>query len=170
MQLKFSHNTQELADLHVFNVWSAPWKKASRQKIGFLIPLAFALFATAFLIDGASVVLGIALLVLAGLWLIFYDKVYTYRLNRFAKGHYNHEVNERFWADHSYNFKEEHILIQNKYVETKLQWNAIINVIERDDAFWLFETLTAAHIVPKRVLQGKEMEFKQLLARKLVKK
>lgn len=169
MQLKFSHNTQELADLYVFNTWAAPWKKASRQKIGLLLPLAFALFATAFLLEGASVVLGIVLLVIAGLWLVFYDKLYTYRLNRFAKGHFNHEINERFWAEYSYDFKEEHIFIQNEYVESKLQWNAIMNVIERDDAFWLFETMTAAHIIPKRILQGKEMEFKQLLARKLVK-
>lgn len=170
MKLKFNNSTQELVDLYVFNTWSAPWKKNTRQKAGVMLPLAFALFALAFLINGTSMALGIVLLVFAGLWLIFYNKIYTNRLEKFAKGYYNHEVNERFWAEHTYDFEDEHIRVTNEYVDAKIQWKAIINVIEQDDVYWLFETLSAAHIIPKRILGEQEEAFKTLLASKLLNK
>jgi hypothetical protein len=170
MQLKFNNSTQELVDLYVFNTWSAPWKKNTRQKAGVMLPIAFALFAFAFLINGTSMPLGIVLLVCAGLWLIFYNKIYTKRLASFAKGYYNHEVNERFWTESTYDFNDAHIRVINEYVDAKIQWKAIINVIEQDDVYWLFETLSAAHIIPKRILGEQEAAFKSLLASKLLDK
>ena len=169
MQLKFSHTTKELVDLYVFNTWSAPWRKKNRQRIGFIIPLSFSLFAASFLIDGSSIALGIIFLVMAGLWLIFYNTIYTKRLQHFAKGYYNHQVNERFWVEHTYDFKEDAIHLKNEFVEAKIQWKAIVNVIEENDVFWLFETLTAAHIIPKRLMSEQEQQqFKQMLATKLL--
>ncbi len=169
MQFKFNLSTPELVDLYVFNTWSAPWKKKSRQRIQFLIPLALALFATAFLLE-QEYALGGFLLTIAILWLIFYDKIYTYRLKQYAKGFYNHEINERFWAETTYDFNPDHIRIINEYQESKLQWKSIINFIERENVFWLFQTLSSAIILPKRVMSdGEQEEFRNLLGRKFVK-
>ena len=169
MQLKFNNSTQELVDLYVFNTWSAPWKKNTRRKAGIMVPLAFCLFAIALMTNG-DMPTGIVLLVFAGLWLMFYNKIYIKRLTNFAKGYYNHEVNERFWAESTYDFNDAHIRVTNEYIDAKIQWKAIINVIEQDDVYWLFETLSAAHIIPKRILGEQEEAFKALLASKLLNK
>lgn len=170
MRLKFSHTTEELVDLYVFNAWTAPWKKKSRQRIGMLLPLAFVLFAIAFIINGTSVPLGVILIVFAALWFGIYDLVYTKRLASFAKGYFSHEINERFWCEYIYEFKDEHIQLSNEYVDAKIQWKAIINYMERDDVFWLYETLSSAHIIPKRIMSEKEInDFKKILSTKLVR-
>ncbi len=167
MQFKFNSSTPELVDLYVFTNWSAPWKQKSRQRIGWLMPVGFLLLALAFLLE-QQYFLGGTIAVLALAWFLFYDKFYTNRLANFAKGFYNHEINERFWAEKTYTFKESHIHLENEYLDAKLQWKGIINIIERENAFWLFETLTAAHIIPKRVMdQNEQEEFRKLLAKKL---
>lgn len=170
MKLKFNHTTQELVDLHVFNTWSAPWKKNNRQRMGYMIPLSFGLFALAFIINGTSIPLGILLIVVAALWMLFYDRVFTKRISNFAKGFYNHEVNERFWAEYEYDFNDEFIGLKNEYVEAKIQWKSISNYMERDDVYWLFETLSSAHIIPKRIMSEEERnEFKKILSKNLVR-
>jgi hypothetical protein len=170
MRLKFSLTTQELANLYVFNAWSAPWRKPNRQRIRFMIPAALGLLGISFIVRGdtESYVAGFLLLIIGVFWMSFCEKIYTARLTNFAKGFYNHEVNQRFWTEHSYDFRDSHIHIKNEYVDATLQWKAIINVIEQDDAYWLFETLTTAHIIPKRVLSGlEERRLRQLLSRYL---
>ncbi len=169
IQLTFSHKTQELVDLYVFNTWKAPWKKRSRQRIGFMIPLAFILFAIATMVNGNSMVPGIVMLVLSGVWLLVFNQVYEKRLATFAKGYYNHEINERFWAEHTYRFTSQNIRMKNEYVDATLQWKAIINYMEQDDVFWLFETLSSAHIIPKRSMSDEQVEaFRNMLASRLV--
>ncbi len=170
MQLKFNLSTPELVDLYVFNNWSAPWKKKSRQRIQTLIPLGLILFGAAFLLDN-QYGMGAVLIIIAALWFFLYDKVYTNRLKHFAQGYYNHEINERFWAENTYHFTPSSILMENEFIKSEIQWKGIINFIENENAFWLFESLATAHIIPKRVLSDTEQEnFKRLLASKLIQK
>ncbi len=167
MQLKFNLSTPELVDLYVFNTWSAPWKKKTRQRMAIFIPLGLILFAAVFFLE-EQYAIGAAVLLIAVLWFFLYDKFYTNRLMQFAKGYYNHEINERFWAENTYTFKESHIQLSNEYIDSRIQWKAISNIQEREHAFWLFETLEMAHIIPKRTMDEKELNhFKKLLALKL---
>lgn len=168
MKFVFALQTEELAALQVYNQWKAPWQKSQRQRLGIIIPIGVVLFGITFITDGHWAP-GISVLILGIFLFLYYKWIHPNRLENSAKGYYNHSINEKFWLKTSYHFTSNEILVENELHKNKIQWKAIKNVIEQKNAFWLFETLTDAHIIPKRTMkQGEVEQFKQLLTKRLI--
>ncbi len=156
MKFKFNLRLQELVDLYTFNTWEAPWRKKSRQRLQFFLPLAFILFAVSLMIQEQYVAGGI-LIVFAVIWFFIYDTVYKKRVQTFAKSYYNQEANRIFFTSYEYEFKDNLIKIKTDYSKVEMQYQALIDIAEREDVFWLFQSMGSAHIIPKRVMQPEQI-------------
>ncbi len=164
MKLKFNLSNKELIDFYCFSAWEAPWHKKIRNSRKVMFPIAFLLVAAA-LFMSQQWITGIFVMIVAVLWFFFIEKYTITRLRQNGKIYFNQPFNEKLWAVREYEFKEEYFTTKTEYAEGKFQWKSVMDVMEREDAFWLLDSLTTAHIIPKRALSDEETEtLKSLLA------
>ena len=129
-----------------------------------MFPIAFLLIAAA-LFMSQQWIIAVAITIVAVLWFFFIEKYTTTRLRQNGKIYFNQPFNEKLWVEREYEFMPEYFTVKTEYAESKFQWKSVMDVMEREDAFWLFDSLTTAHIIPKRVLSEKETEtLKSLLS------
>ncbi len=163
MKTKFNLSMGELVELYMYSSYYAPWRKQTFNKRLLIFTAIYAILGIVFLLEGQYSI-AIAFIILGIIWYFLYPVFYVKRLENYAKHHYNQEVNKRFFLENTYTFSPSHFEISNELIEAKCKWNSIVNIMERENAFWLFETLSNAHIIPKRALSEKdEKEFKDLL-------
>lgn len=172
ISLTYAITREDYADYFTYVMWDSPEKASKRRRyyIKQLIPPL--LFLVAFYFTGLFNRTDSFILIIAGFLLLTMALslmgVRT-NLKKQSGTIYNDQGNSSMFEEKTIHMSESGILIQEAYVESKLQWKSFIKKMETDQHFYLFTSSVHALIIPKRVFNGEQqiLQFKKLLSQYL---
>ncbi|MFM2360813.1 MAG: hypothetical protein RLY16_2806 [Bacteroidota bacterium] len=172
VHIKFSLSKSDFVTFHEYQYWKSPQQRSKRIKqmlryfITNLIIIGIITYTAWFSFGSTSYFIFVGVLVLGMIMQFFTSKQ---KIKAHAEKLADNIENIALFAERQMHFSSAEIIVTDEYIESKIQWKAIIRLEETPQYYYLYITSNQSLIIPKSVLtlSGNMDEFKTLLTQNI---